>query len=155
MSKSFKTTFQRSCRPTSGWTTPEDASSTPRWSRSWLTCAAWMKSTPSNIALCPSSLSIACSSPHWCLRCSAVRCHSKASVARSSTNVPSTLNNHPRPQQSYIFREDDFHNQRRCNFHVFICPSSSPHLEPQAPTQMSLDFFLIFRQSMCRKVLQH
>lgn len=95
MLKSFRIIFQRSCRPTSGWTTPGGASSMPRWSKSSLTCAAWMKSTPSNIALCPSSLSIACSSPRWCLRCLAVRCHSKARVACSSMNMPLAHKNTP------------------------------------------------------------
>lgn len=103
--KSFRTIFQRSCRPTSGSTTPGVASSTPRWSKSSQTCGAWTKSTPSNTALCPSSLSTACSSPRWCLRCLAVRCHSKARAACSPTNRPQhtkrppILNRPPSPKK--------------------------------------------------------
>lgn len=137
MSKSCRTIFQRSCRPTSEWTTLGDASSMPRWSKSSLTCAAWTKSTPSNIALCHSSLSIACSSPHWCLRCLAVRCHSKARVERSLLQPPLLT---PPPLQKNIIREDD------CNFHIFIYPSSSPHSRLQAPTLMLLKFCILDTQ---------
>lgn len=71
--KPFRTDYRRRCRPTSGCTIPGDGCFTPRWFRSWPTCAASTRSTPNSTAPCPSSRSTACSSPRWCWRCLAAR----------------------------------------------------------------------------------
>lgn len=71
--KPSKTDCQRPCRPTSGCTIQGDGCFTPRWFKSWLTCAASTRSTPNSTAPCPSNPSTVCSSPRWCWRCLVAR----------------------------------------------------------------------------------